>query len=176
MSTDLPGGGKYTDGLGFPRPVIHYDLSEYTRLAFCYAEIFARQVYLKLGATPYTQNPRQVPGAGGALVDNPVWFPNPAPQLFEQLPPQLLTPEISAGAPIPAGFQYFGSGHLVGTVSMGSSQASSVVDKNQRSWDHPNLFMVGSGVFPTVTTANPTLTLAALAFQAADAISKELGG
>ena len=34
--------------------------------------------------------------------------------------------------------------------------------------------MVGSGVFPTVATGNPTLTIAALAFQAADNILADL--
>lgn len=37
-----------------------------------------------------------------------------------------------------------------------------------------HLFLLGSGVFPTVGTANPTLTLAALALWAADTIQKEL--
>jgi choline dehydrogenase-like flavoprotein len=35
--------------------------------------------------------------------------------------------------------------------------------------------MVGSGNYPTIATGNPTLTLAAMAFKAADAILAELG-
>jgi choline dehydrogenase-like flavoprotein len=58
--------------------------------------------------------------------------------------------------------QYFGSGHVVGTYCMGDDPDSSVVDSYQRSHDHPNLFLVGDGVFRTITTANPTLTIAAL--------------
>jgi hypothetical protein len=42
------------------------------------------------------------------------------------------------------------------------------------SLDHPNLFMVGSGVFPTVATGNPTLTIALLALWAAQTIAKDL--
>lgn len=72
-------------------------------------------------------------------------------------------------------FKFFGAGHIVGTYRMGSEPAKSVVDKFQRSWDHKNLFLVGSGVFPTVTTANPTLTITALALWAADTIKKDLG-
>ena len=34
--------------------------------------------------------------------------------------------------------------------------------------------MVGSGVFPTLTTANPTLTIAAMSFSAADNILEDL--
>jgi glucose dehydrogenase len=45
-----------------------------------------------------------------------------------------------------------------------------VVNSDQRSWDHPNLFLVGSGVFPTTATANPTLTLAALVLRTAGVI------
>jgi choline dehydrogenase-like flavoprotein len=71
-------------------------------------------------------------------------------------------------------FNFFGSGHIVGTYRMGPTKESSVVDRNQRSWDHPNLFLVGSGVFPTVATGNPSLTIAALAFWAADNVLKDL--
>ena len=61
---------------------------------------------------------------------------------------------------------------IVGTYRMGTSNSNSVVNREQRSWDHPNLFLVGSGVFPTVATANPTLTIAALSLWAADTILK----
>lgn len=71
-------------------------------------------------------------------------------------------------------FEYYGSGHIVGTYRMGPTKEDSVVDRNQRSWDHDNLFLVGSGVFPTVATGNPTLTIAALAFWAADTIRADL--
>lgn len=181
LSTDLPGGGSYTDGLGLPRPVIHYDLSDYTKLGFVYAEIFARDVYRRMGLRSYTQNPARIGGPGGQPVQNPTWFPlEPAWRpIFESLPPELKTPEVTnlpaAANGVPDGFQYFGAGHVVGTTVIGAARATSVLDPGQRSWDHPNLFMVGSGNFPTVTTANPTLTLAAMALKAADAILAELG-
>jgi choline dehydrogenase-like flavoprotein len=65
---------------------------------------------------------------------------------------------------------YSGAGHILGTCRMGDDPAQSVVDRNCRAHDHPNLFIVGSSVFPTCGTANPTLTLAALALRAVDAI------
>ena len=37
-----------------------------------------------------------------------------------------------------------------------------------------NLYLVGSGTFPTVRTANPTLTLSALALRTADSIVDDL--
>jgi len=57
---------------------------------------------------------------------------------------------------------------------MGDSADSSVLNNRQQSWDHDNLYMVGSGVFPTITTGNPTLTIAALSFQAAQNILDDL--
>lgn len=66
-----------------------------------------------------------------------------------------------------------GSGHIMGTTIMGNDPKASVVDKECRSHDHPNLFVLGSSVFPTSSTANPTSTLAALALRAADTIKKQ---
>jgi choline dehydrogenase-like flavoprotein len=72
------------------------------------------------------------------------------------------------------GFFFRGAGHLVGTHRMGANREDSVVDRNQRTWDHPNLFLVGCGNMPTLGTSNPTLTMAALAFWAAENILKDL--
>jgi choline dehydrogenase-like flavoprotein len=62
----------------------------------------------------------------------------------------------------------------MGTYRMGGDSKTSVVDPFQRSHDHQNLYLVGSGTFPTVGTANPTLTLSALALRTADSIVKDL--
>jgi choline dehydrogenase-like flavoprotein len=69
---------------------------------------------------------------------------------------------------------YDGAGHIMGTCRMGSDPKSSVVDAQCRAHDHPNLFILGSSVFPTVGSPNPTLTLAALALRAAQNIEKQL--
>lgn len=71
-------------------------------------------------------------------------------------------------------YQFRGAGHIFGTYRMGAEKSDSVVDRNQRSWDHENLFLVGCGVFPTTGTANPTLTASALALVAAKSISADL--
>ena len=73
------------------------------------------------------------------------------------------------------GDDLFGAGHVIGTYRMGDDPTTAVVDAQLRAHDHPNLFMVGSGVFPTAGTANPTLTLAALSLRAAARIKRELG-
>jgi choline dehydrogenase-like flavoprotein len=72
------------------------------------------------------------------------------------------------------GEEFFGAGHVMGTHRMGSDPATSVTDREQRAHDHPNLFLLGAGSFPTVGTANPTLTLSALALWAADTIRRSL--
>jgi glucose dehydrogenase len=63
---------------------------------------------------------------------------------------------------------YSGAGHIMGTCRMGFDAKAAVVDADCRSFDHPNLYVVGAGTFPTCGTANPTLTVAALALRAAD--------
>jgi len=70
--------------------------------------------------------------------------------------------------------EYSGAGHIMGTCMMGKSAKYSVVDEYCRSHDHKNLFIVGSSVFPSCGTANPTLTIAALSLRAADTISTQL--
>ena len=67
-----------------------------------------------------------------------------------------------------------GAGHIIGTTRMGDDPRRSVVDRNLRCHGHPNLFLVGSGAFPTGSTANPTLTIAALALRAAGAVAETL--
>lgn len=72
------------------------------------------------------------------------------------------------------GYKYNGSGHLVGTHRAGSDPKTSVTNADMRSWDHPNLYLVGAGSMPTIGTSNPTLTLTALVFKAAESMLKEL--
>jgi choline dehydrogenase-like flavoprotein len=69
---------------------------------------------------------------------------------------------------------FFGAGHIMGTYRMGEDAKTSVVDSLSRTHDHANLFLVGSGVFPTGATANPTLTIAALALRTAAEIGRTL--
>jgi len=72
-------------------------------------------------------------------------------------------------------YTFIGAGHICGTHLMGTSQPHSAVDSYQRSWEHQNLFLAGCGSMPTVSTANPSLTMAALAFRTADHILADLG-
>ena len=69
-----------------------------------------------------------------------------------------------------------GAGHVMGTCRMGTDPKTSVVDDRLRVHGAPNCFVVGSSVFPTVGTANPTLTIAALSLRAVGPIKEELAG
>jgi choline dehydrogenase-like flavoprotein len=59
---------------------------------------------------------------------------------------------------------------------MGNDPKTSVVDANLRLHGHPNTFVLGSAVYPSVGTANPTLTIAALALRAVDVIAGAVSG
>jgi choline dehydrogenase-like flavoprotein len=64
--------------------------------------------------------------------------------------------------------------HQMGTTRMGSDPRTSVVDPSLRTHDLSNLWLVGSSVFPTGGAMNPTLTIAALALRAAEALDEGL--
>lgn len=136
---------KALDGLGLRRPQIAYDISDYTKQGFAAAYQLKKLIFRKLGATE-TEFTSVHP-------DDPAAF------------------EIDG---IPERFTYGGAGHVMGTYRMGNDPKKSVVDGWQRSHDHQNLYLVGSGTFPTVGTANPTLTLSALALRTAEHIVKNL--
>lgn len=72
------------------------------------------------------------------------------------------------------GYNFWGAGHIVGTHRMGFSKKDSVVNKDGRTWDHENLYLIGCGNMPTLGTSNPTLTMTALTYMTAEAILKKL--
>jgi len=62
--------------------------------------------------------------------------------------------------------------HHEGGTRMGGDPGTSVVNRYGQSWDIPNLFILGSSTFPTMSAFNPTLTIQALAYMSAEAIVK----
>jgi choline dehydrogenase-like flavoprotein len=133
------------DGLGLPRPRINYDISDYTQQGIATAFRMKKLIFSKLRATDFTERGAGDPSGLDVMIDGKL----------EQL-------------------NYGGAGHVMGTYRMGTDAKTSVVDSLQRSHDHPNLYLVGSGTFPTVGTANPTLTLSALALLTAENIAATL--
>ncbi len=67
-----------------------------------------------------------------------------------------------------------GGSHHMGTTRMSDDPRSGVVDRNCRVHGIDNLYVAGSSVFPTSGTANPTLTLVALALRLADHLKGKL--
>jgi choline dehydrogenase-like flavoprotein len=66
--------------------------------------------------------------------------------------------------------------HLVGGCRMGSDPDRSVVDSDQRTWEVPNLFIADGSVMPTQGSANPALTIMALASRLAERLdAKRIG-
>lgn len=62
--------------------------------------------------------------------------------------------------------------HLLGTCRMGNDPRQSVVDRYHRAHDVPNLFIVDGSSFVTSGRGQPTLTIQALAFRAADHLDR----
>jgi choline dehydrogenase-like flavoprotein len=59
-------------------------------------------------------------------------------------------------------------GHHIGTARMSNDPKRGVVNPQCRTHDVENLYIAGSAVFPTSGSANPTLTIVALAIRIAD--------
>lgn len=62
--------------------------------------------------------------------------------------------------------------HIMGSTIMGADPRDSVVDGDCRAHDHPNLWLPGGGPMVSASVVNSTLTMAALALKAADAIER----
>jgi gluconate 2-dehydrogenase alpha chain len=73
----------------------------------------------------------------------------------------------------PYDIQPYQTTHNTGGTMMGDKPSNSVVNKYGQSWDVPNLFVTGAGLYPQNPGYNPTGTLAAMAFYAADAIKRQ---
>jgi choline dehydrogenase-like flavoprotein len=62
--------------------------------------------------------------------------------------------------------------HLLGTCRMGNDPSASVVDRDHRAHDVPNLFICDGSSLVTGGRGQPTMTIQALAFRAADRITE----
>ena len=65
------------------------------------------------------------------------------------------------------------STHNTGGATMGANPQTSAVNKYLQSWDVPNVFVIGASAFQQNAGKNPTGTVGALAFHAADAIRNQ---
>jgi choline dehydrogenase-like flavoprotein len=65
--------------------------------------------------------------------------------------------------------------HLLGTARMGNDPATSVINTDHRAHDVPNLFICDGSSLVTSTRGQPTMSIMALAFRAADRIKEVVG-
>lgn len=64
--------------------------------------------------------------------------------------------------------------HSSGGAIMGESPDTSAVNNYSQMWDVDNLFVIGASAFPHFSSANPTGTVGAMAYRAAEGIEKYL--
>ncbi len=81
--------------------------------------------------------------------------------------------EIFGGTEIAYTDSYMNNNHMMGTTIMGDDPKDSVVDRDLRTHDHPNLFIASGSVMASAGTVNSTLTISALCLRLADALLKE---
>jgi gluconate 2-dehydrogenase alpha chain len=81
--------------------------------------------------------------------------------------------------PRPAAAKYntmqYQSTHIQGGAVMGASPATSVVSTRLQHWRVPNLWVLGASAFPQNASGNPTLTVLAVTYRAADALIAQNG-
>lgn len=82
--------------------------------------------------------------------------------------------EMLGGTEAVFGDGFSSNNHIMGTTIMGDDPADSVVDRDCRTHDHDNLFVASSSVFPSGSTVNPTLTIAALSYRIADTLREAM--
>jgi choline dehydrogenase-like flavoprotein len=70
--------------------------------------------------------------------------------------------------------QVNGGSHHMGTTRMSDNPRTGVVDRNCRVHGIGNLYVAGSSVFPTSGSANPTLTIVALALRLAQHLKEKM--
>lgn len=132
---------QYMDVMGIPRPVIHYELTDYEKKGMEQAKLASDQMFTRLGIKDFTTY--------NATDNNTIVYNN-------------------------VRYSYNGAGHIVGTHRMGSTPDDSVTNSYCKSWDHPNLYIVGAGNMTTLGTSNPTLTLSAFTIRSVESILTDL--
>src|SRR5699024_7994499 len=85
-------------------------------------------------------------------------------ELLEEMGADIIEP-----GEIPENFLHiYTSGHFGGGVMMGSDPKTSAVNNYSQMWDMENLFVVGGSSFPHFSCYNPTGTIGAVAYRAAE--------
>lgn len=95
-----------------------------------------------------------------------------APEAWHSMSDRVLEQFDAQSLPaVPLGLRVSASGavsHEVGTMRMGESKDTAVVDPDLQVFDQPGLYVCDNSVFASSPAANPSLTLAALGLRLAD--------
>lgn len=105
---------------------------------------------------------RPLPGDRAELVWQPT---NRAPHRRLVARTKKLLHAIGFPVVLTHGFGAESPSHQCGTVRMGTDPATSALDPLCRAHDHPNLYVVDAGFFPSSAAVNPALTVAAQALR-----------
>ena len=93
------------------------------------------------------------------------WFMNKSVELMEAVGAK----NIRASYPSEG---QSGNVHLLGTCRMGDDPDTSVINSSHRAHDVPNLFLCDGSSLVTSSRGQPTMTIMALAFRAADLMNQ----
>jgi gluconate 2-dehydrogenase alpha chain len=88
-------------------------------------------------------------------------------EIIQKMGPRQLEKSPRTG---PYDISIYQTTHTCGGAIMGSDPKTSALNRYLQHWDVPNLFVTGASAFPQNAGYNPTGTVGALAFWAADAI------
>jgi len=142
------------DIYGKPSARVTYTHHPNDYLVAAYVKPYLDAIFLEMGA-----------------VSSQAVLPFSATTSLPQLVPQgTLQRGPIRGAPNPIGGLV---NHQMGTMRMGNDEATSVLNPSQRFWGIPNLYVTDASVFPTSGGYNPTLTIQALAWRAAERMIAE---
>jgi gluconate 2-dehydrogenase alpha chain len=139
----------YADKWGDPllRMTLNWTAHEHRQIAF------GKRISLQLA--------REIARIAGAKLILPAdGGESSTPALEPAHPPKL--PRYNAAS--------YSTTHIQGGAIMGRSPEGSVVNTFLQHWQMPNLWVIGSSSFPQNSSGNPTLTILAVTYRAADAL------
>lgn len=145
------------DSIGLPRPVVNFQLDDYTLKGCRKAWSWHLKVFDAIGVKTVldTPMPADTDKNWEAFVKGE--FNDPAK------PKQNYQLSLTSGDAV-----------IAGTVCMGDDPKTAVVNAHCQSFDHNNLYVVGTANYCSVGSASPSLTAAALGLRTADHIAKQV--
>ena len=168
--TTLVPPGTPSWGAQWKKAVAENYLSSYECIAHgsCYSY---RDVYLDLDPTYTDRLGRKLMRITLDFHDNEIkmsqYLTDRLAEIVQKMGPRQIVKRPRLG---PYDNTVYQTTHTTGGAVIGTDPRTSAVNRYLQSWDVPNLFVTGASGFPQNPGYNPTLTVGALAYLAADAI------